>query len=118
MHGHSRGACRALEHVWQWRHVAVRAPVRRLLCLRACGAGWVHAREPRPDAARERRTGAARCSLGARNVHVHVCSVVLVRVIMRHCSVLENNRITELPDQTFDKNVELTILCVDSHHPP
>jgi len=44
--------------------------------------------------------------------------VVLVHVIMRHCSVLHDNLIKELPDQTFDKNVELTILCVDSHHPP
>ena len=40
--------------------------------------------------------------------YVRVCSLVLV--IMRHCSKLYNNRITELPAQIFDKNVKLTLL--------
>ena len=81
-------------------------------CLCACGAGWVHVRERRLGAAREQRTGAARCSLGARTP-VHVCSVILW--ITRHCSWLTGNLIKELPDQIFDKTVKLTELCVDSH---
>ena len=92
--------------------MAVRAAIRQAAFMRA-GLGG-HAREPRPNAARAQRTGAARCSLGAStHVHVHVCSVLLV--IMRHCSYLDNNLIKELPAKIFDKNVKLTWLCVDSH---
>jgi len=43
-------------------------------------------------------------------MNVRASSVGLL--IMRRCSHLYNNQITELTAQTFDKNVKLVYLCV------
>ena len=43
---------------------------------------------------------------------MHVCARSFALVIMRDCSNLRINLITELPAQIFDKNVKLDTLCV------
>ena len=105
------GACAA---AWNWG--VVRAPVRRSAFESSawCLLGACMGASP-PDAVLEQLGRLTRRV--AHSLHACACARALWLnvLITRHRSELLNNRITELPAQIFDKNINLWQLCVDSH---